>query len=115
MFQLCARMMPTAMFLWVNPATDIGPARADIHASNVALPCLSSTRTGRGVLPRPPKIVMFPPPTHPTKRMMNKDRSSNRNRPAPPLDLRTQGVAEMAEPVGGADQGPNSSRPNHYH
>jgi len=35
-----------AMFHLVNPATDTGRAREDILVFNVALPCLSSTRTG---------------------------------------------------------------------
>ena len=118
-FQHCARMMPMAMSPLGNLVTDTGPAREDIPDSKDAPPCWSSTRTGRGVSPRPLRIVKSPQPIHPTKKMMIRVQIRSRSQQVPALDLqtRTQGgveEAETAERVGEADKDHSSSRPNLY-
>ena len=113
-FQHCARMMPMAMSPLENLVTDTGPAREDIPGSKDAPPCWSSTRTGRGVSPRPLRIVKSPQPILPTKKMMIRVRNSSRSQQVPPLDLRTLSEAETAEQAGEADRDHNSSRLNLY-
>ena len=66
LFQLCARMTPTATFPWVSPATGTGRVRAGTPASSAAPPCWSSTRSAAGAWPRQRRTATSRPPTPPS-------------------------------------------------
>lgn len=84
-WQLCATMMPMAMFHWASHATATGSVRADTLGCNVALPCWCLTADRWGVLYHQPRTVKCLQHSHPHLRSWSKkgSRTSPTHHPDP--------------------------------